>query len=217
MKAVEKIITKDGSHSLWMPELDETYHSRHGAVQEAKHVFIDAGLSLILSEEKPPKVLEIGLGTGLNCWLTFHHLHDQDVALEYTALEAFPLDWVLVKSMNYAPEDRELFEAIHQAEWEETVILQPEKKLLKKAQKLEEWSGEESFNVVYFDAFGPNTQPEMWVPAQLQRCYDALEEGGVFVTYCAKGQVRRDLVACGFEVERLPGPPGKREMLRGRK
>lgn len=217
MKAVEKIITKDGSHSLWMPELDETYHSRHGAVQEAKHVFIDAGLSLILSEGKSPKVLEIGLGTALNCWLTFHHLKEQEIPLEYTALEAFPLEWDLVKSMNYAPEDRELFEAIHQAEWEESVILQPEKQLFKKAQKLEDWSGAEAFNVVYFDAFGPNTQPEMWIPAQLQRCYDALEEGGVFVTYCAKGQVRRDLVACGFDVERLPGPPGKREMLRGRK
>ena len=110
-----------------------------------------------------------------------------------------------------------MFEAIHRAEWGHLVELQPEKKLLKIETKLENYVPSEKVNLVYFDAFGPNTQPEMWLPSQLQRCYDALEEGGIFVTYCAKGQVRRDLVSCGFEVERLPGPPGKREMLRGRK
>ncbi|MDP4954069.1 MAG: tRNA (5-methylaminomethyl-2-thiouridine)(34)-methyltransferase MnmD [Flavobacteriales bacterium] len=217
MNRVEKIQTKDGSDSLWMPDLDETYHSRHGALQEAKHVFIEMGLNEVLKQVQHPKILEVGLGTGLNCWLSFQHLKEMSLPLKYTALEAYPLEWDLVSSMNYASEDRELFEAIHRAEWGHLVELQPEKELLKIETKLENYLPSEKVNLVYFDAFGPNTQPEMWLPSQLQRCYDALEEGGIFVTYCAKGQVRRDLVSCGFEVERLPGPPGKREMLRGRK
>lgn len=217
MNRVEKIQTKDGSDSLWMPDLDETYHSRHGALQEAKHVFIEMGLDEVLKYVSHPKILEVGLGTGLNCWLSFHHLKEKSLPLKYTALEAFPLEWGLVSSMNYAAEDRNLFEAIHRAEWGHSVELQPEKELLKLETKLENYLSSEKVNLVYFDAFGPNTQPEMWLPSQLQRCYDSLDEGGIFVTYCAKGQVRRDLVSCGFEVERLPGPPGKREMLRGRK
>lgn len=212
------ILTADGSHSLHVDELDEQYHSIHGAIQESQHVFIEHGLKFVKQSKWDVHILEVGFGTGLNALLTGLERNKGD-KFYYTTLEAFPLEDELIAQLNYADAigtDRAqiYWKEIHEAQWEKQVVIDFFFVLKKLQQKLEDFSAEAEFDLVYFDAFAPNKQPEMWTNEMLAKVYDALKPGGVLVTYCSRGQVRRDLEALGFTVERLDGPPGKKHMVR---
>ena len=214
------IISGDGSHTLYHEELNETYHSTHGAIQESMHVFIEMGLQQI--QEKEIKILEIGFGTGLNAFLTaLHHNTHPETQIEYHTLEPFPLPESIYINLNFSeilkvnePEKR-LFQLIHDLEWEETVQLTEGFQLKKQEKKLEDFNALNSFyDIVFFDAFAPNKQKEIWSVDNLSKCYTALKDNGIFVTYCSQGQFRRNLESVGFKVNRIQGPPGKREMIR---
>jgi len=212
------ITTRDGSHSLLNPELNETYHSVHGARQESLHVFIKNGLEFVIQQQKNPvKILEIGFGTGLNALLTVLYATQHNSKIEYTTLEAFPVNESIWQQLNYPQGETEskIFYHLHHAAWNEWTEPVPSFMLKKINTTLQLASlGHDYFDVVYFDAFAPNKQPEMWTIPMLQKTIESLVSKGVFVTYCAKGQLKRDLAYAGATVETLQGPPGKREMIR---
>jgi tRNA U34 5-methylaminomethyl-2-thiouridine-forming methyltransferase MnmC len=221
------IKTADGSHSLFVEELNEHYHSIHGAIQESKHVFIDAGLKPFISgslasfsERKGPlTILEIGLGTGLNAMLTYIETQRSDINIHYTAIEAYPVSADLIDQLNYvellnSQNIQPVYTTIHACEWDMPVALSNQFTLLKIKNTLQEAVLESSYHLIYFDAFGPGVQPEMWTEEIFAKLYAVVEPGGCLVTYCAKGEVKRTLKRVGFTVESLPGPPGKREMVR---
>ncbi|MEM9985448.1 MAG: tRNA (5-methylaminomethyl-2-thiouridine)(34)-methyltransferase MnmD [Bacteroidota bacterium] len=217
---VEVELTRDGSATLYTARFNQHYHSIHGAIQESQHVFIEAGLSSIEDPAGKLRILEMGMGTGLNVLLT--SLAEKKYVIEYHALEAYPLAEAQWLSLNYQERLDEAeaalqFEAIHQGPWEEAFEVRPSFSLSKFAQRLEEYEPKVRYHVVYWDAFAPEAQPELWTEAVWERVFSWLEPGGIWVSYCAKGAVRRGLQSAGFTVERLPGPPGKREMLRARK
>lgn len=209
--------TADGSATLFVPELDEHYHSVKGAETESRHIFIEQGLNA--STASQPHLLEIGFGTGLNAWLTLKATQESLRKVHYTALELYPLSWELVKGLDYT--DHLLFESLHTAPWEQEVSLTSHFTLKKRQADFTRATTlhtEERYDLIYFDAFAPEKQPEMWTQELFDRLYVILNNGGILTTYCAKGAVRRMLQAAGFIVERLPGPPGgKREILRGTK
>lgn len=227
MSKVKIITTEDGSHSLYHEELKETYHSFHGALQESQHVFIEKGLRFWRTKEGLPtsvKIFEVGFGTGLNALLAAQFASDNKVNISYTGLEPFPLEESLIEQLNYssqilpseAKDLDDMFHKIHSADWENEVEISPYFKLTKYKTKLEDYSlTKDRFDIVFFDAFAPNKQAELWEIDILQKCFDLLKKGGVFTTYSAKGQLKRDLKSVGFELETLPGPPGKKEMVRG--
>lgn len=228
---MERIIerTEDGSATLFVPELNEHYHSTKGARTESQHIFIDMGLKA--SAAPSPHILEIGFGTGLNAWLTLKEAEESSRNVHYTGVELYPLEWQMIEQLNYVPNDEQitvnneqqnaikLFKQLHTSPWEEDVRLTPHFTLRKIQEDFNKWRVENSlFNLVYFDAFAPEKQPEMWSQELFNRIYVLLAKDGILTTYCAKGVVRRMLQAAGFLVERLPGPPGgKREILRARK
>lgn len=215
----EKYITSDGSHTFYMPEINEYYHSHHGAIQEALHVFIKNGLHQFV-DHKEITIFEVGFGTGFNTLLTCLESEKSKLKINYIGLEAFPLEVDEYADLNFATsiEDKNAsvyFEKIHSANWEEKTTISDNFSILKLKNTLENVVlAENSLDLIYFDAFGPRVQPEMWTIELFQKLYDALKTGGVFVTYCAKGQVKRDLKSVGFALETLAGPPGKREMIR---
>jgi tRNA U34 5-methylaminomethyl-2-thiouridine-forming methyltransferase MnmC len=241
------IETSDGSHSLFVPALNETYHSRHGAMQESQWVFIKNGLAsafdsaraskepriheagfgnteVKLQEDQGPersrvRIHEVGFGTGLNALLAMRWAEEHQVNVHFTTLETNVLSPELAAQLNYASSEPERsdFLKMHTCAWNEDVAVTSYFTLQKAQRRVQDEQAESEYDVVFYDAFGPPTQPEMWTLSIFQRMYSALKPGGIFVTYCAKGQVRRDLQAAGFTVERLPGPPGKREMLRATK
>ncbi len=207
----ELLQTADGSFTLFIPEVEETYHSTHGAVQESMHVFIENGMKAC--DKEMIRVLEVGLGTGLNAMLTLQHATKK---IDYCALEPYPLSKEILNELVTSGSDQfEMkFHASNVGEW---ISIQENFSFVRMEIGLEEFSSEEKFDVIYYDAFGPRVEPGLWTLERMQQCFDLLNEGGVFVTYSAKGEVRRNLQAAGFIVERLAGPPGKREMLRGKK
>lgn len=217
------ITTKDGSKTIHIPEWNESYHSQHGALQEAMHVFIQSGLYHIQHQFNPIHILEIGFGTGLNALLSLQQASNLEIQILYDGLEAFPITNDEWKAMNYTSIDslknlENESEALFKAKWNTWSKLNDSFSIYKRNEKLENFKPENNhYHLIYFDAFGPRVQPEMWSLGILQKLFDALSKGGVLVTYCCKGQVRRDLITAGFEVEKIPGPPGKREMLRAKK
>jgi tRNA U34 5-methylaminomethyl-2-thiouridine-forming methyltransferase MnmC len=222
MSKLELIITSDGSHSLLNTALDETYHSRHGALQESLHVFIKHGLHFVEEKNHPEKIaiLEIGFGTGLNALLTAQDILQRQIYVEYTSLEAFPVEEAIWSQLNYADSDdsRLLFKKLHKASWTAPEMIQPNFVLTKQHTTLQEIDLSTAvFDLIYYDAFAPNKQPEMWELPMLQKVVERLSSNGVFVTYCAKGQLKRDLKSLGLFVETLAGPPGKKEMVRAMK
>jgi tRNA U34 5-methylaminomethyl-2-thiouridine-forming methyltransferase MnmC len=219
---IQIIITGDGSHSLINTELNETYHSVHGAMRESLHVFIKHGLDFFCerSSGTPVRILEIGFGTGLNALLTIHRANELHRAVNYTTLEAFPLDESIWSLLNYTEDDfaKELFQKIHRVPWSQPVEITPLFTLLKLHTTLQLISlAPSSFDIIFFDAFAPSKQPELWKISLLAKIEAAMKPGGVFVTYCAKGQLKRDLKSLNFSVETLAGPPGKKEMVRALK
>lgn len=212
--------TADGSFTLYVPELDEHYHSVKGALTESQHIFIDMGLKH--SQATNPYILEIGLGTGLNCFLTYLTSKETGQAIHYTGIERFPLSEEVIDQLDYATligkGEKEVYQAIHQAAWNKEVLLSPHFSLHKIEGDFTQYSFLGKYDLIYFDAFAPEKQPEMWEQPLFDMLYELLNPGGILTTYCAKGVVRRMLQAAGFTVERLAGPPGgKREILRATK
>jgi tRNA U34 5-methylaminomethyl-2-thiouridine-forming methyltransferase MnmC len=219
MSSIKIIETSDGSHSLLNEELNETYHSVHGAIQESSHVFINQGLDYYLEKERPEwiSILEVGFGTGLNVLLTIQKALTKAIRVNYTTLELFPLDEGVWSELNYAGIIglQNHFNQIHQSAWNTKEKILPDFELLKLHTSLQEVVLQpDSFDLIYFDAFAPSKQPELWELPVLQKIKKSMNLNGVFVTYCAKGQLKRDLRTLGLFVETLPGPPGKKEMVR---
>lgn len=214
--------TGDGSYTLHIPEWDEQYHSKHGAIAEALHVFIKEGLYHWFSENTVPQasILEIGFGTGLNTLLTYLETEKHTWNIDYTGVEAFPLGKEEYEKMNYAEmlkAPNEVFSILHSSPWEEETIISNSFHLLKQQKTFSEISEENKYDLIYFDAFGIRVQPELWTEEIFSIMYRALRPQGVLVTYAANGNARRALQAVGFRVERLSGPPGKKEMMRATK
>ena len=221
---VEVRRTADGSATLFVPSLNEHYHSQHGARQESAHVFVRHGLLPLLpaaaATSEPLRILEIGLGTGLNALLTLEAAQAAGASIEYDGLETFPLPPAVVAALQPEWDERgtpikELFAALHAAPWNALVQLLPGFQLRKVHQPLQEAALLAShYHLIYFDAFAPEKQPELWAEAVFAQLYAAAAPGAALVSYCAQGQFRRNLRAAGWLTERLPGPPGKREMTR---
>ncbi|MCF6297798.1 MAG: tRNA (5-methylaminomethyl-2-thiouridine)(34)-methyltransferase MnmD [Flavobacteriaceae bacterium] len=211
------IITADGSSSVYIPQWEEHYHSKHGAIQEAYHVFIKYGLDLFDNTSKI-NILEIGFGTGLNCLITFLEAKKRNLKINYDGVEAYPLKAEEILQLNYAQQlniKSKTFEKIHAVTWNEKENIDSDFLLNKRKQFFNDIDDKNAFNLIYFDAFGARVQPELWTEIIFKKMYDSLKSNGVLVTYSAKGSVRRAMQAVGFLVEKLPGPPEKREMLRG--
>ncbi|MBT8290123.1 MAG: tRNA (5-methylaminomethyl-2-thiouridine)(34)-methyltransferase MnmD [Muriicola sp.] len=211
------ITTGDGSKTISLDEWNEQYHSKHGAIQEAYHVFIKHGL--YASRKNSIAILEIGFGTGLNALITLHESIKRKLHIKYTGVEAFPVSPEEVGELNYVealevPQLDAVFNQMHSCNWEEEICLSPDFVLKKNKLDFRDISTKGEFDLIYFDAFGARVQPELWTQAIFQKMFNALKVKGILVTYSAKGSVRRAMDAVGFTVERLPGPPGKREMLR---
>jgi len=216
---VKLFITEDGSHSLQVPELDETYHSSHGAIQESQHVFIKNGLAhwLLKNKKKELNIFEVGLGTGLNTLLTELKAKELDVKVNYQGIELYPLTNDIFSQLNYAKQldsEQLTFEQLHTSKWEEQVEILSNFSLHKTKDSFKDFEATFTYDLIYFDAFAPSKQPEMWEYEIIEKCYNMLNPNGIFVTYSAKGQLKRDLKQVGFSVESLPGPPGKFEMVR---
>lgn len=215
----EKYTSADGSDTFYIPELNEYYHSHHGAIQEANHVFIKNGLHFFLEKDNL-SILEVGFGTGLNALLSCLEAEKMSKKVEYFTLEPFPLNKNEILQLNYTEKVENsianiIFEKIHQVSWNKYVEISSFFYLIKLNETIQEIElNPESFDIIYFDAFGPRVQPEMWTLEIFQKLYNLLKKQSCLVTYCAKGQVKRDLKSANFMVETLQGPPGKREMIR---
>lgn len=213
--------TGDGSHTLWVENLNESYHSLHGAVTESQHVFIDQGLDHFrsITEINDISILEVGFGTGLNALLACQYSQEQKQRIKYTTLEPFPLDWELVQQLNYTdilthPQSAFWFKELHLMSWGHIEWLNPYFSILKRQEYIQEHAPQERYHVCFFDAFAPGKQPEIWDIKVLEGVKRLLENPGILVSYCAQGQFKRDLKSLGFKVEAIPGPPGKKEMTR---
>jgi len=214
--------TGDGSYTLHIPEWDEQYHSKHGAIAEALHVFIKEGLYYWLSQNivSSVSILEIGFGTGLNAFLTSLECETNSIHVDYTGIEAYPLKISEIEKLNYASllkVSEEKFLQLHQVPWEVKSTVSETFQLTKQQKFFSEIEAENCFNIIYFDAFGIRVQPELWTEEIFRKMFVALKPEGVLVTYAANGHARRAMQAVGFKVERLAGPPGKKEMLRSTK
>jgi tRNA U34 5-methylaminomethyl-2-thiouridine-forming methyltransferase MnmC len=221
----EIIQTADGSTTIHLPDWNEQYHSKHGAIQEAYHVFIKHGLHHYYHSEQSEEsqkditILEIGFGTGLNAFITLLEAQKLKLSINYKGVEAYPVSEDEIKALNYidalkAKKNETDFQKLHDVSWEEKHQINNNFILIKQKQFFSEIKDSEVHNIIYFDAFGARVQPELWTEAIFKIMFKALKPNGVLVTYSAKGSVRRAMQAVGFKVERLPGPPGKREMLR---
>lgn len=215
----EIIITKDGSHTISVPEQGITYHSHHGAVQESVHVFIEAGLRWYAGanpQAEAIRIFEMGFGTGLNAYLTALEAERKNLFIHYTAVEQHPMLFSEIEGLNYAatPQEQALFYRLHQSPWQEEVSVSPRFVLQKQPESLLSFAPQRPVHIIYFDAFAPAAQPELWTTEVFQKLYGMLCPGGVLLTYCSKGVVRRAMQAAGFVVAKIPGPPGKREIVR---
>jgi tRNA U34 5-methylaminomethyl-2-thiouridine-forming methyltransferase MnmC len=212
----EIIITSDGSHTIYVPELNEHYHSVHGAVQESEYIFIERGFNECKSD--PVSVLEVGFGTGLNVLLTALKSIETNRIVYYTSVEKYPLEKTITDLLNYhmftGLRGKEIFSLIHAAEWNKCVEIVKNFYLTKTESDLTTDKPTGEYDIIYFDAFGPDKQPEMWTYDIFSAISAVTVKNGILVTYSAKGEVKRILKSCGFEVSLIPGPPGKRQIIR---
>jgi tRNA U34 5-methylaminomethyl-2-thiouridine-forming methyltransferase MnmC len=213
------VITSDGSHTLFVPELNEHYHSIHGAVQESEHIFIKAGYEKCKAD--PVHIFEAGFGTGLNALLTAVRSIIDNREVFYTSVEKYPVMDDLIKSLNHheyaGPDGKRVFELIHSSPWGEMKCIFNKFNLLKQEGDLTDFIPAYPIDLVYFDAFGPDKQPSMWTREIFSNIASFMRSGGILVTYSAKGEVKRNLRSVGFDVKLLPGPPGKREIISANK
>ena len=210
------ITTKDGSHSLFSQKHGVSYHSKFGAIQETQHVFIDAGFRF-KTPTSSLSILGIGFGTGLNAFMTFLESKKHDIDINYIGVEAYPLSLEIIDEFNFSEilkDDENVYHKIHELDWEKSHALNDHFQLTKMKMMIEDINFKNQFDIIYFDAFGPGAQPDLWEEPILQKMYNALKTDGVLTTYCAKGSVKRGFKKVGFTIEALPGPPGKREMTR---
>lgn len=216
--AIELYTTNDNSHTLYNSDLDETYHSRNGAVEEALYVYLKQGFEVKAQSTQNISVLEIGFGTGLNTILTLQVAERLNVECDYYTLETFPLSVDVIEQLNYRQfinsNHINNFNQMHECAWNSWQHINPNFKVYKAEKSIHDFNTTERFDVIYFDAFGPDKQPDMWTEQVFKKLFELLKPSGIFVTYSAKGEVRRTLKAIGFDVELLPGPPRKRHMLR---
>lgn len=213
-------VTGDGSTSIFIPELNEGYHSRHGAIQEAYHVFIKNGLELCTKNEI--SILEIGFGTGLNAFITYIEAQKSNQKINYVGIEAYPVENEHLLQMNYvqqlnALENETIFNQMHAANWETQIVLSNHFTITKRNQFFHDIKDQETFDLIYFDAFGYTVQPELWSEEMFKIMYKALKSKGVLVTYACRTSIKNAMLAAGFTIQKLPGAPGKREMLRATK
>jgi tRNA U34 5-methylaminomethyl-2-thiouridine-forming methyltransferase MnmC len=208
--------TSDGSHTIFIPELNEHYHSIHGAVQESTHIFINSGFRFCKAD--PLNIFEVGFGTGLNALLTAIISINGNREVNYLSIEKFPLESNVINSLNHhhfaGDHGLEIYKSIHSATWNKKVTIGKNFNLtkIKGDFTFDPLTGR--FDLIYFDAFGPDKQPEMWTKDLFAKIGSVTNKDGIFVTYSAKGEVKRNLKACGFEVSLIPGPPGKRQIIR---
>lgn len=209
-------ITEDGSYTFYMPDLDEHYHSTHGAIQESKHVFLEAGLNF--SDKNPIHILEVGFGTGLNCFLTLLESIKTNRKIIYHSIELYPLEKDQIECLNYTEKTDalgiDLFQKIHRADWNINVEITKNFTLHKLLGDLKTYTFSGKYDLIYFDAFAPDVQADLWTEEIFKKLYKTTNTNAILTTYCAKGIVKQALRASGFEVKRLAGPPGKRHMLR---
>lgn len=213
----EIIITNDGSTTIHIPDWNENYHSTHGAIQEAKHVFIKNGLDL-LQNQKSISLLEIGFGTGLNAFITFLETLDKE-KVNYVGVEAYPISSEEIAQMNYVTELKAtqyqvVFDKMHSCDWESQQHITEKFILTKRKQFFQDINDKEQYDLIYFDAFGFPLQPELWSEVIFKKMFDALLPNGVLVTYACRTSIKNAMLSVGFSIEKLPGAPGKREMLR---
>lgn len=216
----EIIRTADGSTTIRLADWDEHYHSKYGAIQEAQHVFIKNGLALFSNRDL--SILEIGFGTGLNALITFLEARKLALHIDYVGVEAYPVLAEEVAGMNYveelqAREYAAVFNKMHESAWELAVPLSSDFTLTKREQFFDAIDDIAAYDLIYFDAFGYRVQPELWSTDIFRKMYAALKPNGILVTYAARGVVKRSMIEVGFKVEKLAGPPGKREMFRATK
>ena len=217
----EIIITQDGSSSIYIPELDETYHSKFGAIQEAKHVFVKNGLDLFENGSEI-SILEIGFGTGLNALITMLEAEKRNLKINYAGVEAYPIALNEILQLNYVeqlevPEKKEDFEKMHAANWEEEIVITPNFTITKRKQFFKDISDENTFDLIYFDAFGFTVQPDLWNEAIFEIMFKSLKNRGILTTYACRTSIKKAMQHAGFQTLKLPGAPGKREMLRALK
>ena len=216
----EIVITGDGSTTIRIPDWNENYHSSHGAIQEAKHVFVTHGLDVFQNQDEI-SILEIGFGTGLNAFITFLETLTKD-KVNYVGVEAYPISAAEVAQMNYVSELKAApyatnFEKMHASDWEHEIAITTQFNLTKRKQFFQDIKDKNQYHLIYFDAFGYPLQPELWSEAIFVKMYEALLPGGVLVTYACRSVIKNAMLAAGFSIEKLPGAPGKREMLRATK
>jgi len=220
MSELEIFETQDGSHSVLSHQFGVSYHSKYGAVQETRHVFVEAGLFQQALTKSDLHILDVGFGTGLNAYLTLLEAQKRNLSIRYDAVEKFPIPEGQVKQLNYpnqlnaTEEEKDWFESLHQSDWSDWHTITPGFELCKHQMDIQSIDFENRFDLIYYDAFAPSAQPELWEEPVMERMQGALVPGGILVTYCAKGAFKRALKGLGFEVETLQGPPGKREMTR---
>ena len=216
----EIIQTADGSTTIHLPEWNESYHSKNGAIQEAYHVFIKSGFSLFESE--PIAILEIGFGTGLNAFITYLEAKKESQVINYVGVEAHPVILEEALQMNYVAElnaenEFSIFEKMHTSAWENKVMISDSFSLTKRKQLFEDFDDEDAYDLIYFDAFGFRVQPELWSLEIFKKMFKAMKSGGILVTYACRSSIKNAMLDAGFTIEKLPGAPGKREMLRAKK
>ena len=224
----EIVQTNDGSTTIFLPDWNESYHSKHGAIQEAYHVFIKNGLTFasfehseLVSKEEPICILEIGFGTGLNGFITCLEAQQSHQKIDYVGVEAYPVALEEALQMNYAqeinPSYSAVFQQLHESAWEEKISINPNFTLTKQKKFFQDIDQEDAFDLIYFDAFGFRVQPELWSEVIFSAMYKALKTKGVLVTYACRTSIKNAMLSAGFSVKKLPGAPGKREMLRATK
>jgi tRNA U34 5-methylaminomethyl-2-thiouridine-forming methyltransferase MnmC len=221
--------TADGSNTIYNSVVGENYHSKHGALQESRHVFLKSGLEYFLKvsptggdlEGAGISILEVGFGTGLNFLLSANYCISQNIKLDYTGIEAYPVPVDMIAQTGYSeyisPDVWKQFIEMYSASLQQPVELNKNCQLQIANYKLQEFNSQKQYNVIYFDAFAAAYQPEMWSEAAITHTLQFLKAGGVFVTYAITGNLKRIIKSLGLKVEKAPGAPGKREMLRATK
>ena len=215
----EIILTSDHSHSIAVPAMNVTYHSTHGAIQESMHVFIESGLNHIAAGKDQISIFEMGFGTGLNALLSIGEAEKKQQKIYYEAIEADPLEANIYTLLNYCeqlnrPDLQPLFELLHCCEWNTTIEITPYFSFKKNLISLSDFLTTRKFDLIYFDAFAPEVQPELWTPGVFKKLYELMNPGAILTTYCSKSIVRKAMAEAGLTVTKIPGPPHKREMVR---